>query len=107
HHGVAVLEARRACDHSHAEAVEALLRIVGRDRSDDVVHVLVDLAKIDVRRARRYAEGTRLRDGARVLGGRDQRFRGHAAGVETFAPHLALSTNTTDTPKADAPAAPD
>src|SRR5262249_24925746 len=29
-------------------------------------------------------------DGARVLGGSDQRFRGHAAGVETFASHLAL-----------------
>src|SRR5262249_65949 len=39
---------------------------------------------------RRYAEGARLGDGAGVLGGRDQRFRGHAAGVEAFAPHLVL-----------------
>src|SRR5262249_43083302 len=89
-HGVAILEARGARDHPHAETVEALLRIVRRDRGDDVVHVSVDLAEIDVRRSRRYAEGARLGDGAGVLGGRDQRFRGHAAGVEAFAPHLVL-----------------
>src|SRR5262249_30327736 len=90
YNGVAILEARGACDHPHPEAVEALLRIIWRDRRDDVMHVLVDLAEIDVRRSRRYAEGARLRDRAGVLGGGDQRFRGHAAGVETFASHLVL-----------------
>src|SRR5262249_8583797 len=62
----------------------------GRARGCDVVRGVVGVAEIDVRYSRRYAEGARLNDRAGVLGGGDQRFRGHAAGVETFAPHLAL-----------------
>ena len=88
--GALVLEAGDALDHPHAEAAEALLRIVRRDRRDDVVHVTVDVAEGDVGAGRRHAEGPRLRDGAGALAGGDQRFRRHATGIEAVAAHAAL-----------------
>ena len=39
--GCGIGEARRAGDHVHAEAGEALLRVVRRDRRDDAVHMRV------------------------------------------------------------------
>ena len=88
--GIAILEAGCAFDDPHAEPVEALLRIIRRDRRDDTVHVAVDLAEIDLRRWRRHAECARIPNGAGALARGDQRFRGDAAGIEAFAAHLAL-----------------
>ena len=81
HDGVAILEARRALDHPHAEAGEALLGIVRRDRRDDAVDVRGDLGEIDVGRCaptRRRLPPRAMACGA--LGGGDQRLRRHAAG---------------------------
>jgi hypothetical protein len=89
-HGLLVLEARNAFDHANAETSEPLLGIVRLDRGDDVVHVLVDPAEVDVERRGRDSESRPVGDGAGVLAGSDQRFRGDAAGVEAIAAQLAL-----------------
>src|SRR2546428_597608 len=73
-----------------AEAGNALLRSVRAVAGGTASAGGWPLPKSVARGPRRYAEGARLRDGAGVLCGGDQRFRGHTTGVETFAPHLAL-----------------
>ena len=47
-----VAKARRALDHADAEAGEALLGIVRRDRGDDAMDMVVDLGELDRRLAR-------------------------------------------------------
>ena len=54
------------------------------------MHVSVHLGEVDLRRSRRDAEGASIGEGVGALAGGDQRFRGHAAGIEAFAAHLVL-----------------
>src|SRR5207237_4189129 len=58
--GIAILEAGCAFDDPHAEPVEAILRIISRDRREDTVHVAVALAAIRRRRWRRHAASAHL-----------------------------------------------
>ena len=91
HHGAAILEASGALDHAHAEAGEALLGIVRRDRRDDAMDVIMNLAEIDAQLLRVDAEVAAAAHGFGALGGGDERLRRHAAGIEALAAHLAAS----------------
>ena len=81
-------EARLFLQHAHAELLEALDRIVGRDGGDHLVHVIHDAAEIDRGLDRRDAEGRAVALRLRDLGGGDQRLGRHAAIVEAIAAHL-------------------
>ena len=105
---VAIREARRALDHAHAEAGEALLGIVRRDRRDDAVDVLVDLGEIDVGTRRVDAEGSAARDArAARLAAAISAFDGTQPVLRHSPPILPFSISTTGTPNAAAAAATD
>ena len=81
-------EARLLLQDAHAERLEALDRIVGRDGGDHLVHVIHDAAEVDLGLDRRDAEGRAVALRLRGLGGGDQRLGRHAAVVEAIAAHL-------------------
>jgi hypothetical protein len=72
HDRVAILKARGALDEAHAKPGEACLRIVGLDRCNDAVNVLVHAGKIDREIAHRKAERLRPCDRMGVPGGGDE-----------------------------------
>ena len=81
-------EARLLLQDAHAELLEALDRIVGRDGGDHLGHVIHDAAEIDLGLDRRDAEGGAVALRLRGLGGGNQRLGRHAAIVEAIATHL-------------------
>ena len=74
----------------HAQALEALDGIVGRDGIDDVVDVIADGAVIDDGVQRQDAEFARGADLVRALCRGQQRLGGNAAVVQAVAAHLVL-----------------
>ena len=81
-------EAGRRQNDAHAQAGEALDRIVGRDRRDDAVHMIVHRARVDLGVDAGDAERRRRAHGVRALARGEQRLGGNAAVVEAVAAHL-------------------
>jgi hypothetical protein len=90
--GIDFPRAGKAClrlDHAHAQALEPLHGVGGRDFGDYGVNMVVDLAEVNMGvginakvRALAGADGG--------MGGGDQRLRRHAPVIQTIAPHLAF-----------------
>ena len=81
-------EPRRLPHHMNAQLFEPLDAVMGRDRGDDRVHMIVDLVERNAGRAAfdPKRSGTAIMGGG--MGGGEQGFRWHAAIVEAIAPHL-------------------
>ena len=77
-------------DHLDAEAGEPFRRVVGSDRGDDAVHVVVHALVADGRVGRHDAEGRGGAHEVRAPRRGDQRLGGNAAVVEAVPAHLVL-----------------
>ena len=80
-------EARFFLEDAHAELLEALDRIVGRDGCDRFGHVVHHPREVDRGLDGGDAEGSAAAVRLGGLGGGDQRLGGHAAEVEAVAAH--------------------
>ena len=69
---------------------EALLAVVRFDPGNDVMDVVMDANKVDIRLVTVDPEATACAYVMGGMGGRNQRFGRNAAGVEAVAPHLRL-----------------
>ena len=88
--GFWVAKACLALDHAHAEAGQALLGLVRRDRIDDAMDVIVDLGEFDGGRGGGHAERRGTAKGSGAVGGSDHRLRRYAAGMKVLAAQPAL-----------------
>ena len=82
-----VEEAGIGLDDLHAERLQAGDRVAGRQRRDDLLDAVVELACVDARRLGSDAEGRAGAHGLGVGGGRRQHARRHGAGIEIAAAH--------------------
>ena len=85
-----VEEARACLDDADAETGEALDGIVGRDRRDHAMHVIVHAGMVDLSLDDVDAEGAGRAHGLGALAGGEQSLGGHAAVIEAVAAHAAL-----------------
>ena len=81
-------KARLGADHLDPEPLEALDRIMRRDRVHDAAHVPANRGKIDLGRRAIHSEAAGGPHRMRRLCRGEQRLRRHAAGIEAFAAHL-------------------
>src|SRR4029077_15298786 len=87
--GMAVDEARLGAYHMHAETFETFLRVVRSGPGDDALDAVGDRGKIDPRRLIEHPELGAMPPAFGELGRGKQRFRRHAAVIETVAAHPA------------------
>ncbi len=87
--GMAVDEVRFGAYDMHAEAFEPLLRVVRGDPGDDPLDAVGDRGEIDPRRLIKHAELGAMPPAIGEPGCGQQRFRRHAAIIETVAAHPA------------------
>jgi hypothetical protein len=73
----------------HAQTLEALLAVIGRNGGDDAFDVRFDVVPIHARGFGVHAKLSGGADVMRALGGGDERLGRHAADIEAIAAHVA------------------